>query len=74
LKWELDDNKEKICEYEAILRKQSVLQTDDKGTSVREESQQQLEFQEQRYEEQLKEHDAIITKLHDDLKNVSTEK
>ncbi|RHZ51597.1 hypothetical protein Glove_476g10 [Diversispora epigaea] len=66
--------KEKIRKYEAILKRQSVIQIVDNGTSIKEEFQQQLAAQEQEYEAQIKERDFTISKLRKDLQNVNTEK
>ncbi|CAJ0638160.1 1138_t:CDS:2 [Entrophospora sp. SA101] len=74
LNQQLNNSKEKIRKYEATLRRESVLQFVNEGTSAKEEFQQQLESQEQEYEGQLKERDAVITKLRKDFKAVSTEK
>src|SRR4051794_32340695 len=56
------------------MKRQSVLQVVNDGTSIKEEFQQQLAAQEQEYEAQLKERDFIITKLRTDLTDTVTEK
>ncbi|CAG8549474.1 10991_t:CDS:2 [Diversispora eburnea] len=66
--------KEKIRKYEAILKRQSVIQIVDNGTSIKEEFQQQLAAQEQEYEAQIKESEITISKLRKDLQKVNTEK
>ncbi|CAG8453877.1 15014_t:CDS:2 [Acaulospora colombiana] len=66
--------KENIRKYEAILKRQSVVQVVDNGVSIKEEFQQQLAAQEQEYEAQIKERDFTITKLRNDLRGVTTEK
>ncbi|CAG8486021.1 12790_t:CDS:2 [Acaulospora morrowiae] len=67
-------SKENIRKYEAIFKRQSVMQVVDNGVSMKEEFQQQLAAQEQEYEAQIKERDFTITKLRNDLLNVGNEK
>ncbi|CAI2180059.1 6003_t:CDS:2 [Funneliformis geosporum] len=74
LREQLRTNKEKIRKFEAIMKRQSVLQVVNDGTTIKEEFQQQLAAQEQEYEAQLKERDVVITKLRNDLTNTVSEK
>ncbi|KAF0403426.1 involucrin repeat protein [Gigaspora margarita] len=74
LREQLSTSQEKIRKYEAILKRQSVIQIVDNGTSIKEEFQQQLAAQEQEYEAQIKERDAIISKIRSDLSHITTEK
>ncbi|RIA91001.1 Up-regulated during septation-domain-containing protein [Glomus cerebriforme] len=74
LREQLTTNKEKVRKFEAIMKRQSVLQVVNDGTTIKEEFQQQLAAQEQEYEAQLKERDIVITKLRNDLTNTVTEK
>ncbi|CAG8701207.1 283_t:CDS:1, partial [Gigaspora rosea] len=74
LRERLSTSQEKIRKYEAILKRQSVIQVVDNGTSIKEEFQQQLAAQEQEYEAQIKERDAIISKIRSDLSHLTTEK
>ncbi|CAG8744442.1 15710_t:CDS:1, partial [Funneliformis caledonium] len=74
LREQLKTNQEKIRKFEAIMKRQSVLQVVNDGTTIKEEFQQQLATQEQEYEAQLKERDVVITKLRNDLTNTVSEK
>jgi chromosome segregation ATPase len=71
---QLMTSQEKVRKFEAIMKRQSVLQVVNDGTSIKEEFQQQLAAQEQEYEAQLKERDIIINKLRSDLTNTATDK
>ncbi|CAG8630726.1 6948_t:CDS:2 [Dentiscutata erythropus] len=74
LRERLSTSQEKVRKYEAILKRQSVIQIVDNGTSIKEEYQQQLAAQEQEYEAQIKERDALISKLRSNLSHNTTEK
>ncbi|CAG8461204.1 9122_t:CDS:2 [Dentiscutata heterogama] len=74
LRERLSTSQEKVRKYEAILKRQSVIQIVDNGTSIKEEFQQQLAAQEQEYEAQIKERDALILKLRSNLSHNTTEK
>ncbi|GBC05870.1 hypothetical protein RclHR1_06490005 [Rhizophagus clarus] len=74
LREQLMTSQEKVRKFEAIMKRQSVLQVVNDGTTIKEEFQQQLATQEQEYEAQLKERDIIIKKLRDDLTSTTTDK
>jgi len=68
------ETKEKVRRYEATLKRQSIIQVINDGRSKHEELQQQIEAQAQEYEAQINERDAIISRLRQDVTNISSER
>lgn len=71
---ELSSLKQEKLMWEQTMKRQSVLQVvQDGGASMRSALEQQLAAQEQEYQAQLKERDAVFNKVQKELENYKTE-